>query len=87
MSNLLNTAQAAHYLGLSRATLEHWRMVRKRPSWITLGPRLIRYRKIDLDRWLEKNVTENERPISPQARPVSRSTARLNDSTWEGGQS
>ncbi len=62
MQDLLNTAQAAHYLGLSPSTLEHWRMLRKGPNWLSVGPRLKRYRKSDLDTWLEENVTTSERP-------------------------
>jgi len=57
-SDLLNTGQAATYLGVSPSTLEHWRMLGKGPTWVSLGVRLKRYRKFDLDQWIEQNVME-----------------------------
>ena len=57
-SDLLNTGQAATYLGVSPSTLEHWRMLERGPTWVSLGVRLKRYRKTDLDQWIEQNVWE-----------------------------
>ncbi len=59
---LLNTDQAAVELGLSKTTLEHWRMVRKGPRFAKIGPRCIRYRRTDLDEWIESCVDANEKP-------------------------
>lgn len=56
--DLLNTGQAATYLGVSPSTLEHWRMLGKGPTWVTLGVRLRRYRRSDLDQWIQQNVRE-----------------------------
>ena len=56
MSDLLNTAQAAHYLSLRPATLEHWRMTRNGPPFVRVGPRIVRYRRTDLDVWIESCV-------------------------------
>ena len=53
-SPFLNTAQAAHYIGLTRETLERMR-------WKSLGPkfrrhgRFIRYHIEDLDEWSSTN--------------------------------
>lgn len=83
MSNLLNTSQAAHYLGISPSTLEHWRMLGKGPNVLAIGPRMKRYRKIDLDQWVESCVNANERPRGYG--PANLDT--YIESTREGGQS
>jgi len=62
IAELLTTEQAAVELGLSKATLEHWRMVRKGPRFAKIGPRCIRYRRTDLDEWIESCVNANEKP-------------------------
>jgi len=57
----LTTAQAAEYLGISRVTLEVWRLRSKRgeiahaPPYAKLG-RLVRYSRADLDAWQRSNV-------------------------------
>jgi excisionase family DNA binding protein len=52
----LNEEQAAEYLGVAEQTLQNWRC-RKRYNlpYIRVG-RLIRYRKVDLDKWLESRL-------------------------------
>jgi hypothetical protein len=54
---LLNTGDAAAYLGISRGTLEHWRTESppKGPAYIRLGFQ-VRYRTADLVAWIERNV-------------------------------
>jgi predicted DNA-binding transcriptional regulator AlpA len=55
---LLDTVAAAKYVGLSKSTLEKWRVY-------GLGPRhykyskVVRYRPEDLDAWLSKRVIES----------------------------
>jgi excisionase family DNA binding protein len=57
----LTTLEAAQYLGLSKATLEVWRLRAKRgeishaPPYAKLG-RLVRYSRADLDAWQRSNV-------------------------------
>jgi excisionase family DNA binding protein len=54
---LLNTGDAAAYLGISRGTLEHWRTESppKGPPYVRLGFQ-VRYRAADLAAWIERNV-------------------------------
>lgn len=54
---LLNTGDAAAFLGISRGTLEHWRTHTpcKGPAYIRLGHQ-VRYRTADLTTWIEANV-------------------------------
>jgi len=51
-SDLLDTTQAAAYIGVTPRTLEVWRAVRRHAiPYIKVG-RLVKYRRADLDRWL-----------------------------------
>lgn len=57
-SPFLNTEEAACYLNLKKSTLEAWRCRGGGPSFVRLG-RAIRYRKSDLDWWVESRVYQN----------------------------
>lgn len=53
---LLTTNAAAHYLGISPATLSTWRVRRSDgPNFVKVG-RSVRYRCFDLDSWLSCRV-------------------------------
>lgn len=54
---LLDTAQAADHIGYSKSCLEWWRMVRRGPVYHKVGGR-IRYRKSDLDAFVESGRVE-----------------------------
>jgi excisionase family DNA binding protein len=56
---LLDTAEASQLLGISRNTLYEWIVQRKIP-YIKVG-RLVKFRKEDLQKWLEKRIQEEER--------------------------
>lgn len=52
-SNLFDTEQAAAHIGVTASTLTVWRCVKRYDiPYIKVG-RLVKYRKIDLDAWLE----------------------------------
>jgi predicted DNA-binding transcriptional regulator AlpA len=55
--------RAARYLGVTEATLRFWRANEMGPPYFKAGVKLVRYRKSDLDKWIEERV---ERPISRQ---------------------
>lgn len=50
---LLNTTEAAHYLGVSKAFLERDRWAGARIPFIKVGTRAVRYRRSDLDSYLD----------------------------------
>lgn len=54
---LMNTREAAEYLGLAPSTLEHWRLMEPRqgPTLVRLGAQ-VRYRKSDLDDFIEASI-------------------------------
>lgn len=55
----LNTNQAAEYTGLASATLETLRCRGNGPVFIRYSRRAIRYRIVDLDRWMSERIVAN----------------------------
>ncbi len=55
-SQLLNTAEAAQYLTVSKAFLERDRWAGARIPFIKVGSRAVRYRQADLDTYLDSQV-------------------------------
>ncbi len=70
-SPFLNTGQAAHYVGLSRRTLEKMRTTGGGPRFRKHG-RYVRYHIDDLDKWsadhLKSSTSEpdRQRPAQPE---------------------
>ena len=54
--NLLTTAEAATYISMSKAFLERDRWAGARIPFIKMGSRAVRYRKSDLDEYIDKQV-------------------------------
>lgn len=52
LRDLIDEAQLAARLGVSRSTLQSWRYSRRGPRYIKIG-RLIRYRNADIDAFLD----------------------------------
>lgn len=50
-TKFLTTEEAAGLLGLSRKTLERWRLTGEGPKFVRLSSRCVRYREADLDEW------------------------------------
>ena len=59
--SLLSNEEAAYYIGVRRETLDAWRCTgRQQIPHIKVG-RLVKYRKSDLDAWLEtRRITGGE---------------------------
>lgn len=57
---LLNTRDAAAYLGLSPSTLEHWRTEKpmRGPAFVRLGHQ-VRYRETDLVQFVEDQLVQS----------------------------
>ena len=53
-SELLNTAQAASYLCVSKAFLERDRWAGARIPFVRIGARAVRYRGSDLDSYIDR---------------------------------
>jgi hypothetical protein len=57
-TNLMNTQQAAKYMGFNPGTLTNWRNLKRYDlPFIKIGKRgYVRYRKSDIDSFLERNT-------------------------------
>jgi predicted DNA-binding transcriptional regulator AlpA len=53
---LLNTNEAAEYLGVSKAFLERDRWAGAKVPFIKIGTHLVRYRLCDLEHYIESQV-------------------------------
>ena len=69
-SPYLNTAQAAHYLGISERTLEDMRGMPGGPVFRKHGS-TVRYHILDLDAWSEKNRRASTRLAFPSKQKPS----------------
>lgn len=59
----MNTPEAARYVRLSKPTLERFRISGDGPAYVKLGG-AVRYRKADLDAWLESRVTRSTSEVA-----------------------
>jgi predicted DNA-binding transcriptional regulator AlpA len=57
--------EAGKYLGISPATLRLWRSEGKGPRYFRAGEKLVRYRRVDLDGWIEQRLST---PVTPEPR-------------------
>ena len=56
---VMNSKQAAGYVGCSESVLRLWRSQGQGPRYFRAG-KLIRYRRADLDSWIEARLCEPE---------------------------
>lgn len=56
--HMLAPRQAAKYLGISDAALRLWRSRGEGPRYFRAGDKLVRYRRADLDSWIESRLSE-----------------------------
>lgn len=56
---VLNSRQASAYLGCSESVMRLWRSQGQGPRYFRAG-KLIRYRRADLDAWIEARLCEPE---------------------------
>lgn len=60
---VMNTPEAARYVRLSKPTLERFRLSGDGPAYVKLGG-AVRYRKTDLDAWLESRLTRSTSAVA-----------------------
>ena len=56
--NTLTPKRAANYLGISESALRLWRSRGTGPQFFRAGEKLVRYRKVDLDLWVERRLSQ-----------------------------
>ena len=60
---MMNTREAAKWLGISASTLRNWRCQGKGPAFCTLSPRIVTYDLSDLERFKSERRCV---PVPPQ---------------------
>lgn len=65
LPRLLKPDEAAALLGIGVRTLELWRQTGDGPTFVKLGPKLIRYREADLAAFVEAAARTNTLPTAP----------------------
>jgi excisionase family DNA binding protein len=65
LEHTLTPVKAARYLGISEAVLRLWRSEGKGPRHFRAGEKLVRYRRADLDSWIEARLSA---PAAPEGR-------------------
>ncbi|MBI1821140.1 MAG: helix-turn-helix domain-containing protein [Nitrospirae bacterium] len=55
-SELMSETEAAKFLNITPRCLQNWRLRGGGPQFIRYSRRCIRYRKVDLEVWLESRV-------------------------------
>lgn len=63
LRDILTTCELADYLSLSERTLIRWRVQRVGPPWTKVGHH-VRYRKADIDTWLDRQRREPVREVN-----------------------
>jgi predicted DNA-binding transcriptional regulator AlpA len=63
-SRLLTAADIAQITGLSTETLAQWRSQRRGIPFVKLSRNVVRYRQVDLDRWLQERIVRVEQDLS-----------------------
>ena len=53
---VFNPRETAKYVGVSEPVLRLWRSQGKGPCYFKAGEKLIRYRRADLDKWIEDRL-------------------------------
>lgn len=59
MKQIDDTAATAAYIGKPPRTLDQWRYLGKGPAYVRVGGS-IRYRRSDVDRWLDEQTVRPE---------------------------
>ncbi len=55
--NALSEREAARYVGVSPSVFRLWRAEGSGPVYFRAGSKLIRYRRVDLDTWIESRLS------------------------------
>ncbi len=84
--NVLTAVQAARYIGVSQAVLRFWRSRGEGPRFFRAGEKLVRYRRVDLDSWIESRLSgPDASPPREQSNKPKHGTAKIANDSFAGG--
>jgi predicted DNA-binding transcriptional regulator AlpA len=66
--NALDEREAAKYLGVSSGVLRLWRAQGTGPRYYRAGSKLIRYRRRDLDGWIEERLSDHTSVVKDETK-------------------
>lgn len=66
MDEFLSEDQVAEYIGFTPKALQAWRCNGRGPTYIRISARAIRYRKKDIDNWLESRLVNSTKDVLKQ---------------------
>lgn len=61
---ILTAAEVSQITKVPLGTLKYWRHDRQGPRSFTLGERVVRYRRSDVDAWLAERYTTTDRRVT-----------------------
>jgi len=64
----LRAVEVSYWLGVSRSTLAKWRMNGNGPPYHRLGPRLVYYKRSEVESWLD-SCDQPAKPSKAAAKP------------------
>ena len=82
--NTLTSKKAAYYLGISEAALRLWRSRGEGPRHFKAGEKLIRYRRTDLDSWIELRLSQPANEKAADSRSAAKQEVRDGHATTQG---
>ncbi|MGN7725218.1 helix-turn-helix transcriptional regulator [Luteimonas sp. 22616] len=59
-SDLLNEKEVATMLGIATGTVRNWRSLRIGPTYVKLGKRAVRYRRVDVESFITSGMARME---------------------------
>ncbi|QSR23864.1 DNA-binding protein [Hyphomonas sp. KY3] len=63
---MLDEKQAAKHLGVSARTLRNWRVRGGGPKFVRVSARCIRYKRGDLQDWIDRRIASHTSQYSPK---------------------
>ena len=73
---LLNSAEAAEYVGLTNTNLRQLRFRGEGPDYYKPTERVVLYRKSDLDKWLESTKHSTSAPVKEKVAAATATTTK-----------
>ena len=66
-TTIFSAKEASRILGISEAALADWRKKGRGPAFFKAGPRLLKYRKADLDEWISSRMQAQPTRLQTEA--------------------